>query len=173
MTKTELNAEELKWINVYNVGDTLVFKEDGSGEMDTSIIVKKEIYYPPYTPLEVHDRYLPQHAEVKYKNKYLQYSPDGDELVGFIKRKPNKETVFHISYLYRGFIDHDLTIGSLKKKKKGRIYEFNVDHPRAESAQPKVIYWHEDYGIIKYITHGGVEWKRINLKDSSFLNDEH
>jgi hypothetical protein len=56
--KTRFSKTELKWLDVYKEGDTLIYKSQ-AGELDTSFIIKKEIYYPSYNPVEVHNMYLP------------------------------------------------------------------------------------------------------------------
>ena len=40
--KTKFNKYELKWLNVYKTGDTLIFRST-NGELDTSLIVKRDI----------------------------------------------------------------------------------------------------------------------------------
>jgi hypothetical protein len=160
--KTRLSKTDLKWVNVYNEGDTLIFRSD-KGDLDTSFIIKKEIYYPDYNPVEVHGKYLPQIAQVWYKNKNLLYHPDGYKLVDIAKEHPRKKTSLTIDYLYSSVIISNLTNGNIEKYKHGKIYEFDTYHEKAKPDQPKKIFWHEDYGIIKYITHANEVWERINL----------
>ncbi len=159
--KTKFSQTDLKWMNVYNEGDVLIFKS-GKGELDTSIIVKKEIFYPEYNPGEEHGKYLPQWGVVWYKNRNLKYHPDGDRLITIEKKKPN-ETYLSIDYLYRSFIVLNLNSGGIEKFKDGKVYAFDTYHEKATGSQPKKVFWHEDYGIIKYITHDNVTWERINL----------
>jgi hypothetical protein len=65
-------------VNVYRTRNSLIFKSE-TGEVDTSIIVKSETFYPQYNPIEVHDEFLPQRGMVWYTNKHLDYHPDGFE----------------------------------------------------------------------------------------------
>ncbi len=174
--KTVFNEEELRWLNVYNAGDTLIF-QSSNHDLDTSIIVKKSIYYPEYMPIEVHGRYLPQHGEVWYKNKNFKYHPDGGQLISMIKREPKKATVIDIDYLYNGVIVPDLSTG-FKKYRQGKVYALDCFNERAKNDVPKMIYWQEDSGVVKYITHSNVEWNlialiraHIILKDSSHINN--
>lgn len=160
--KTKLSKEELKWMNVYKEGDTLIFKSD-KGEYDTTTIIKKETSYPEYNPVEVHGKYLPQWGEVWYKNKNLEYHPEGYNLITLIKKHPRKETFLSFDYLYASVIVLNLTNNDIEKYKQGKVYVFDTYHEKAEPKQPKSIFWHEDYGIIKYVTHGGVVWERINI----------
>lgn len=160
--KTRFSDHELKWINVYNEGDTLIFKST-TGELDTSFIIKKEIFYPKYNPVENHGKYLPQWGIVWYKNKNLKYHPDGYRMITMIKKRPNDETFLNIDYLYSDVLVTDIASNNLDKLKKDKVYEFDTYHENAKPEQPKMIYWNEDYGIIKYITHSNEIWERINL----------
>jgi hypothetical protein len=160
--KTSLSPSELRWVNVYREGDTLVFKSD-KGEFDTTTIVKKEIFYPEYNPIESNGHFLPQWGVVWYKNKHLTYHPDGDQMVTIIKKRPSAETFLSVDYLYSGVIYVNITKDSINRVKKGKIYEFDASNPRAKLAQPKTIYWHEDFGIIKYVTYDGTVWTRLNV----------
>lgn len=160
--KTKLSQAELKWMDVYEEGDTLIFKSN-KGEFDTSIIIKKELFYPEYNPVEVHDKYLPQWGAVWYKNKNLQYHPEGYRMITMFKKHPKNNTYLNINYLYSNVMVLNLTTGSIEKYKQDKVYEFDTYRDKGRSEQPKKIYWHEDYGIIKYITHADVTWERINL----------
>jgi hypothetical protein len=82
-----------------------------------------------------------------------------------IKKYPDKQVRVFINYLSSGFIILDLANNEIEKYKSGKIYEFETYHSKAESWQPKKIFWHEDYGIIKYITHDDEVWERINLPE--------
>jgi len=100
---------------------------------------------------------------VWYKNKNLKYHPDGYQLVSIIKKNPKNETFLNIDYLYSDILVPNITTGGIEKLKKGKVYEFDTYHEKAKPEQPKKIFWHEDYGIIKYITHANEVWERINL----------
>ncbi len=160
--KTKLNEKELKWITVYKPNDTLIYKST-QGVLDTSYIIKSEAYYPEYIPIEVHDKYLPHSAVVFYRNRILEHKSEGNQLIYMVKKYPDKQLRMVINYLSSGFTILDLTNNELKKYKSGKVYEFDTYHSKAKAWQPKKIFWHEDYGIIKYITHGEQVWERINL----------
>lgn len=160
--KTKLSQTDLKWMNVYNEGDTLIFKSD-KGEIDTTFITKKEIFYPEPNSIEVHGKYLPQWGIIWYKNANLINHPEGYRMVTIIKKHPKNETFLNIDYLYSDILVPNITTGGIEKLKKDRVYEFDTYHAKAKSEQPKKIFWHEDYGIIKYITSDNVMWERINL----------
>jgi hypothetical protein len=159
--KTRLSSSDLKWINCYNQGDTLRFRSD-DGQYDTTLIVKKEIFYPSYNPVETDDRYLPQWGVVWYKNNHLKYHPDGYQLVSLMKKHPN-ETSLSIDYLYSDVLYLNINNGKIDKVKKDKEYEFDTYYPKADPGQPKTIFWDEDYGIVRYVTHDGMTWRRINF----------
>lgn len=161
--KTTLGADELEWLNVYNEGDTLIFKSQ-EGLLDTSYIIKKERYYPEYAYKEER-KYLPEWGVVWYKNKNLMYHPDGDKLITIEKKTPNGNTFMAVDYLYASHLFLNNGINNIKKTIKDDIYELDTFHPKAPKEQPKKIYWHVKYGIIKYITGDNMLWERINIKD--------
>ena len=79
-------------------------------------------------------------------------------------------TTLTLSYLNSTLLFADIySTGSLRcdkliwEFKEGDTYMFDASHPTAMQNEPKTLYWHEEYGIIKYVTHEGLEWKRINL----------
>jgi hypothetical protein len=161
--KTKLNRSELKWMDVYNENDTLIFRSE-KGELDTSVIIKKELFYPEYNPIEQHGRYLPEWGVVWYKNRKLEYHPDGYHLITMEKDRPKSRTSLSINYLYVAISFLDITTGSPEKYKIGEVYEFDTYDSRFKPWQPKKIYWREKYGIIKYITMDDVMWQRINYR---------
>lgn len=160
--KTEFSESELRWLNVYNNGDTLIFRSE-NGRLDTSYIVEKKIYYPEHIPIEVHGKYLPHTGVVGYKNASLEYQPAGGEMISMFKVYPNKQTRLFISYLNSTVIILDLTADSIKKYKNDGIYEFNSYHPKGKMHEPKKIFWNEDHGVVKYITNDNIVWERINV----------
>ena len=159
--KTKLNKSDLAQMNVYNEKESLILKSV-KGDFDTSIIVKKEMYYPQYNPIESDGKYLPQFGVVWYKNKKLEYNPDGDKLIYLIKETPHK-VFLEISYLYSDILVLNLNSGTIEKYKHGKVYEFDIYDSRSKPWQPKKIFWDKDYGVIKYITHNNIVWERINL----------
>lgn len=160
--KTKLSKDEMKWLAPYQVGDTLIFMSD-KGDLDTSIIVSKRIYYPEYIPIEVHDKYLPQTGVIGYKNRRFENSNNEENLVYILKQKPESQTRLFIEYLKSGIIILDLGNDSIMSYKKGDVYELNTFHPKALPNEPKLLYWSEKYGLVKYVNHDGTVWNRINL----------
>ncbi|MFD2888294.1 hypothetical protein [Chitinophaga cymbidii] len=160
--KTNFTVAELRWLDIYNVGDTLIYKSS-NGRFDTSYIIGKKIYYPEYIPIEVHNKYLPHTGVVTYKNRNLVYRPDGEKLIYMYKAYPDKQTRLMIDYLNSSVTILDLTTGSIEKYKKGNTYEFNAYHRNGKPGEPNRIFWHEKLGIIKYITNDSTIWERINI----------
>ncbi len=165
--KTELSEEDLRWVNVYNEGDTIIFKSS-EGMMDTSWIVQKTIYYPECNPIAHHAKYKYHTARIFYQNSKLNYSSGGKELISVIKYEDR--TTVDLFYLTKGFmLDSEewmklfVDIMDVKRIEAERVYVFSNYHPKSKPEDIEFLYWHDDYGIIKYITHSGIEWKRINM----------
>ncbi len=138
VAKSKFSEEELKWLNAYNAGDTLIFRSD-TGEFDTSFIVDKKIYYPEFIPIEVHDKYLPHTGFVTYKNAAVKNVSKGEKLIYMVKNFPNKDSRLFIDYLNSGIIISDLTKKDFEKYKNGKIFTFNTYHPKAGPDEPKEI----------------------------------
>lgn len=167
MFKNPLSEEDLKWLNPYNEGDTLIFRSS-EGDMDTSWIVQKAIYYPECNPIAHHAKYKYHTARIFYQNSKLNYSSGGKQLISVVKYEDR--TSVNLFYLTNGFmLDNEewmklfVDIMNVKRIEAERVYAFSNYHPKSKPEDIEFLYWHDDYGIIKYITHSGIEWKRINL----------
>jgi hypothetical protein len=51
----------------------------------------------------------------------------------------------------------------VKRIESDSVYIFTNYHPKSEPEDIEFLYWHDEYGHIKYILHNGEEWRRINL----------
>jgi hypothetical protein len=167
LIKTEFSEAELKWIDPYEEGDTLIFRSS-TGEMDTSWIVQKVIYYPECNPIAHDAKYKHQTARIYYQNSKLNYSSGGKELISVVKYKDR--TSIHIFYLNKGFsIDSPEMmelfndIQDIKRIESESIYVFTDSHPKSKLEDIEFLFWHDEYGLIKYNLHNGEEWRRINL----------
>lgn len=156
--KNVLSRDDLKWIDVYNSGDTLIFKSS-ENQFDTSYIIKKEVFYPEASQPGAENQ---QWGVVWYKNKNLSYHPDGTRLITIHKREPGKDAFISIMYLYSSVIIANPKGESLLRTEKDNVYEIDCSHPNAKENQPIKIYWHKSYGIVKYITQKGVIWEKVN-----------
>ena len=167
MFKTRFSEEDLKWLNPYKEGDTLIFRS-AKGDMDTSWIVQKVIYYPECNPIEANAKYKFHTGRIFYQNSKINYSSGGKELISVVKY--DDKTSIDIFYLSTGFMLDSPEMMELFKNildvtriESEKVYVFSNYHPKSKPEDVKYLYWHDDYGIIKYITHSGLEWKRINL----------
>ena|SRR5688572_6484565 len=156
--KTKLSVDDLKWINVYSTGDSLIFRSE-KGEYDTSIIIEQGTFYGEANPIET-GLYQHQWGQIKYKNKKLTYDPNGREMISMIKSDPPSQTRFFFDYLYSSFSADP--ISGMQKYKKGNIYEFDCGTEK-ESYKPRIIFWDEKLGLVKYIAQDGTVWERINI----------
>ncbi len=166
--KTHFSEEELKWLNAYNEGDTLIFRS-AAGEMDTSWIVQKVIYYPECNSIAHNAKYKFHTARIFYQNSKLNYSSGGKELISVVKYEDR--TSIDIFYLNKGFLLDSPEMMELFKNildvsriESESMYVFSNFHPKSKPEDIEFLYWHDDYGLIKYITHNGMEWKRVNLE---------
>lgn len=158
--KARFNPEELKWLSVYEVGDTLVFMSQ-SGEIDTTYIIGKRVRHIECNPyLSYEGLFRPILGNVYYGKTPEEEISTLNSLVGLIKDR--NKTSLHISYLFGSILFFDMN-EEVWKYNDGGVYVFDTSHPKSKPEYPVLIYWHENHGIIKYITHSGVEWKRINL----------
>jgi hypothetical protein len=158
--KARFTKEELKWLNIYEVGDTLIFKSQ-HGEIDTTYIIGKSISHTECNPFLSYEGFLrPISGHVYYGRNPEEEITTIKSLVGLIKDRDR--TSLYVSYLFGSILFYDMN-ENVWEYKEGSIYALDTSRPKAKPEYPKTIYWHEDYGIIKYITHEGEEWKRINL----------
>jgi len=167
LIKTEFSEAELKWIDPYEEGDTLIFRSS-TGEMDTSWIVQKVIYYPECNPIAHDAKYKHQTARIYYQNSKLKYSSGGEELISLVKYEDYPR--IDIFYLTKGFsldspemMELRRYYQDVKRIDSESVYIFTNYHPKSEPEDIEFLYWHDEYGLIKYILHNGEEWKRINL----------
>ena len=160
LQKTHFTAEEMQWLNPYEEGDTLIF-QSAKGEVDTSWIVQKTIYHSRAgcNPINAHGTHQYHTGRIYYQNSTDLYSKDGKTIVSMQKYRDRTG----LSLFFKGTRFYFFDIPELDEFKHENGHVFRDDHPRSRPDEPKYIYWHKDHGIIKYITHEGVKWKRINL----------
>lgn len=161
--KTNFTAEEMQWFHPYEEGDTLIFQST-HGDLDTSWIVQKTVYHSREgcNPINASGTHKYHTGRIFYQNSTEKYSSGGKRIVSMGKNL--RRTHFSISYL--GTIYSFYDISEVAEFKADSIYIFRAlyyNHPNARPEQLDYLFWHEEHGIIKYITHEGVEWKRINL----------
>jgi hypothetical protein len=157
--KTEFNKDDLKWLGIYNEGDSLIFKSDCE-KTDTFLIVNKENFYPGYNPIELHDIYLPQMGKLWISN--TKDNTSKWELLEISKDSPNKTSVY-ISFKSFGVLLKNTKSINLKKLKKDKIYIFESSYRKDHI--PTSLYWHEEYGLVKYILGDNSIWVRTNIND--------
>lgn len=156
--KTKLSVDDLSWINVYKTGDSLIFRSE-KGEYDTSIIIEQGTHYGEPNPIET-GLYKHQWGKILYKNKKLKSDPDGDDMITLVRSDPPSPTRFYFSYLYSSFIADP--ISDTQKYLNGSVYQFDCGSQK-ESYKPRIIFWDEKLGLIKYIAQDGIVWERVNL----------
>jgi hypothetical protein len=156
--KMKLTDREYDWINAYNEGDTLVF-QSSMGEFDTTVIVAKEVFnFERYAETDPD----PVTANVWYKNRRLNrnYNPNGDQLVGISKSAD--QTTLVISYLYSRYIIAKMGDDLYTDPDKPIVFEFDTSKPDRETWQPKKLYWHRKFGLVRYVTTDDVVWIKLD-----------
>ncbi len=165
--KTHFTEQELKWLEPYNEGDTIIF-QTSNGDRDTSWIVQKVIYHANCNPIASHGTHKYHTGRIFYQNSTKNYKSGGKELLSIAKYTDRTElSIFYLGNIFLlNDIDTRFSYSQLTNAEllsDGNIYLFTGKHPLARSNDIKYLYWNKDYGIIKYITYDEVVWKRINL----------
>lgn len=165
--------DELQYFDVYKVNDTLVFQSLKNNSKDTSVIVYKNLrrHYNPIV-----SAYNEQCMNITYINKrfkYLDYQVKNETLVFDCKTNVDAERPFYLylTYLRSDFrIDtaienRDLVTLTLSHKSFKNVYQSKYQRLKFHSGtddDPEILYWDQEYGIIKYITFNGEVWERVN-----------
>lgn len=164
--KTRLDNADLTWLP-YHEGDTLIFKSNDN-KFDTTIIVRKEIIYPNYNPVEVHGKYHPQIGRIWYFNKNVPYINDGKEMVYLQKNNPDKKTDGYISYFNSTFffdIDYfketNDTVSFNGKQYRDIIQITDSYKINLTCDNLRTLWWSKKSGLLKYETCNGQIWIRI------------
>ena len=160
--KAKLNPYELSWLDAYKVGDTMIFRSD-LGELDTSVIIKKDMFFENYGD-QIDKSFERQWGVIWYKNKNLEYHPDGDRLLTIEKQYPQKGAFVSIDFLYSGVLILHLNADTMQKLEKNGLYEFDVSRSDGRPKQPKMIYWSRANGVVKYINHDNSIWELVKRK---------
>ena len=165
---TNFTEGDLKWVDVYEENDTLVFQEPISTIKDTTIILKKEIYRASYQPI-AREALIPHTAKIWYWNKKYSDNKVPEAMLMEMYKDNNKPASPWINYLGFSF---DVSTKALEPSKvelsNGKIFNqvYILDEVKKAShqkeTQPYKLYWDKKYGIIKYETYGGEVWERIN-----------
>lgn len=165
--KTKLDKSDIAWL-AFNTGDTLIFCSTDN-RVDTTFIIKREIIYPEYNPIEKTDgKYHSQIGRIWYLNKNVPYIYDGKEMVYLQKNSPDKKAEGYISYYNSTFFfDTDyfnetnelLTINGKQYNDIIKItdsYKINLTCDNL-----RTLWWSKKKGLLKYETCNGQIWTRI------------
>lgn len=163
--KTKLDSNDLAWFT-YQEGDTLVFCSSDN-KFDTTFIVKREIFYPEYNPIEVHGKYHPQMGNILYYNKNVPYINDGKELVFLEKNIPEQKATGFISYYNSTFFfDKDFFIETnytaiINGKQYNDILLITYNDFNLDCDILRKLWWSKKHGLLEYETCEGQIWTRI------------
>jgi len=163
--KTKLDSTDLTWLT-FQEGDTLIFSTSDN-KLDTTFIVKREIFYPEYNPIEVHGKYHPQIGKIWYYNKNVPYINDSEELVFLEKDIPDQKATGFISYYNSTFFfDKDYFIETnytttFNGKQYNDILLITYNDFNLDCKNLRKLWWSKKYGLLEYETCEGEIWKRI------------
>ena len=164
--KTKLDNEDLTWL-AFQEGDTLIFSSTES-KFDTTFIVKREIIYTDYNPVEVHGKYHPQIGRIWYFNKNVPYINDGKEMVYLQKDNPDQKADGFISYFNSTFFfdtdyfneaNDNLTFNGNQCTDIIKITDSYKINSTCNNL--RTLWWSKKYGLLKYETCKGQIWRRI------------
>lgn len=164
--KTKLDKDDLTLL-LFQEGDTLIFRSSES-EFDTTFIVKREIIYPGYNPIELHKKHLPQIGRILYFNKNVPYINNGKEMVYLQKDNPDQKADGFISYFNSTFfldtdyfneVDDTIVFKGNRHTDIIKItdsYKINLTCDNL-----RTLWWSKQHGLLKYETCKGKIWARI------------
>ena len=155
-------------LDIYNVGDTLIFESD-KGEQDTSFILSKDIGYGSWNPLSRTGEYKLLVGTVYYgsSKNYFQGKMHPYGLLNIGKTHPDSSFMFISHNGVSASWDFE-TLSSTSwesQKVDDKSYIFKASNPATRFVIDGQLFFHLDYGITGYVTREGEVWKRVNFKE--------
>jgi hypothetical protein len=164
--KFKFTDVENEMIQVYTVGDTLVFKSIKTGVLERFVIMNKNIDYSTNGALS----FVRKHAAIvsyrdlkdpAFTNSGYQYN----YMFSFVRSKKYNSIDFSFKYsdiscqTNLGIVNNTDTLYYLNKK----IIDYYVLTDTINSDTLARIYWQKKYGIVKYDYRNGDSYVRINM----------
>lgn len=162
------NDFEKSLLNIYNEGDTLIFKSE-RGETDTSYILRKKVDYAEWNPFAHHENYKTLVGVISYGSKKKMFQGDMYRRTVLSLGKNAPDSTF-LSVSYDGILASwnfaKFSMSSwYKYKVEEDLYRFKVIRKEEDSISEGQLFFHLRHGIVKYITREGEIWERINIKE--------
>lgn len=169
--KLPLTEEQLSYLNIADIGDTLIFCSDPL-HCDTLIISNKELYYNNFNPVSENALYRPQNASLKY------YSPGNKSLTSSLiqiwgKSSPDDSSKIEIMLFYNHWFISE-SYNDLGVPYKQPVYFkrdmndsnfFRVDitpnNIHKDSTDLKSLVWNRTIGPVEYVDIHDRKWKRL------------
>ncbi len=172
--KTYFTEDDLKWLDVYKVNDTLIFQESKSLLLDTTIIARKEVFHSEFQPMSsskiLHVGkiwYLNNNAFARNESKKQEA-----ELISMYKFYNEEQAEPHINYLRYSYLHsvfkeklyENITLVLTDKTFKNvSVFKHNrMQWWDSQESEIQTLYWDLTNGIIRYDTFDGKIWERIN-----------
>ncbi len=149
----KFDDQELRWIKPYQLNDTIVFRSSQL-DLDTTFIDSVEI--------SSRNNYgeVIRYRVIWYKNKLFRRSASSP-MVTLIKYQDG-HVVLGIDYLKASYTYSNLDSASfIKDESDSNIILINTFHEGSNGATPKMLYWRPDSGLVRYLSHDEVLWKRV------------
>ena len=148
------DSDDMKWIDPYEHGDTIVFKSSRE-EFDTTVIVSIE------RSRKNDWGEIIRHVAVKYSNGKFKPDSDPETLISITKFETG-EAQMVISYLGTFYVVGNPDSIYLKTySKEADCLVLNTYGDGEPDYEPKTIYWRVDSGLVRYVSHDDVMWRRI------------
>lgn len=157
------NDFEKAMLDVYNEGDTLIFESD-KGIRDTSYISKRDIRYAEWNPFAHSGKYKLLIGEIEQTENLVNKGLNFNTLFSLKKADPDTASLlFNYHDVIMMLRLPSFTESSLKKYEvQDDIYRFKILKTRDNKQTEERLYWHAEYGLIKFVTKEGNIWWRTN-----------
>lgn len=161
------NDFEKSLLNIYNVGDTLIF-ESGKGVRDTSYILRKEIAYADWNPFAHAGKYRVLRGVIYYgsSKKLFQGDMYPYNILNITKDHPDSSYVsvslnsIHVRWNFKNFSSNSWESYKIKEN----LYRFKTSRKERDSISETQLFFDLNNGVIKYVTASGEVWERINIE---------
>jgi hypothetical protein len=164
----EPNEQELEYYNVYNVGDTLVFKSLKTGNIKRFTITSKQNSIYNGQSSKMRDMFVSFH-DLDDPNITIKGYQD-PILLSIYKRK--NETIIYLDF-YKFYGEYSNYFGELNTKdtisyfnKKYINYYSLYNETKSNDLthyDTKILYWQKKYGVIKFDLRDGDSFVRTNI----------
>ncbi len=147
---THLSKDDLEWVNMYNVGDTLVYKSISNIERYNIIIVSKmnrHLFknHPPITEDEVCE--LDFITDLELSTTLISGGGISDG---------TKAAILNILKFDEGaYCNMDTRDTTVQSVKLNNVYIYIKPSVKGDKSEPRELYWRKKDGIVAYVRQNG------------------